>query len=121
MLGRELPPNVLLSRAYDGPLRVFVPAARTSLEAGEALKIKAVVLSEGTPDSAAIRWREMGRGEFRSVPLEHKARGVYTATLTPPAGAIEYYVEIKAGGETAHFPATAPGLNLTVVVLPVVK
>jgi hypothetical protein len=121
MLGRELPPGVLLSRAYHGPLRVFVPAARTSLEAGESLKIKAVVLSEGTPDSAAVRWRELGRGEFRSVPLEHQARGVYMATLPPPAGAIEYYIEVKAGGETALFPATAPGLNQTVIVLPVAK
>jgi hypothetical protein len=121
MLGTDLPSSVLLSSAYGGPLRIFVPAVRTSLEAGEALKIKAVVLSEGTPDSAAVRWREMGRGEFRSVPLEHKARGVYVATIPPPAGAIEYYVEVKAGGETALFPATAPALSQTVIVLPVVK
>ena len=121
MLGSELPADVLLSRAYDGPLRVFVPAVRASLEAGEAWKIKAVVLSEGQPDTAAVRWRELGRGEFRSVPLEHKARGVFTAALPPPPGAIEYYIEVKAGGETALFPATAPGLNQTVIVLPVVK
>jgi hypothetical protein len=121
MLGRELPPRVLLSKAYDGPLRVFVPAARTSLEAGESLKIKAVVLSAGAPDSAAVRWRELGRGEFRSVPLERRARGVYAATLPPPAGAIEYHVEVKAGAETALFPAAAPALNQTVIVLPVVK
>jgi hypothetical protein len=94
---------------------------RASLEAGEDLKIKAVVLSKGTPEKADLRWREMGRGEFRSVPLEHRARGVFTATLPAPAGAIEYYVEVKAGGETALFPAAAPGLNQTVIVLPVMK
>ena len=121
MLGSDLPPDVLLSRAYSGPLRVFVPAVRTSLEVGEALTIRAVVRGKGKPETAALRWREMGRGEFRSVPLEHKARGVYAATIPPFAGAIEYYVEVKAGGEAAFFPSTAPAASQTVIVLPVVK
>jgi hypothetical protein len=116
-----VPVDCVLPRAYDGPLRVIVPAVRTSLEAGEALALKVLVLAKEGPVSASLRWREMGRGEFRSVPLEHKARGVYTLTLPPPAGAIEYYVEVEAVGETARFPATAPELNQTVVVLPEAK
>ena len=52
------------------------------------------------------------------VPLEHKTRGVYAVTLPAPTEAIEYYVEVKADGETARFPATAPELNQTVIVLP---
>lgn len=121
MLGGELPPDVVLSRLYDGPARVFVPAARTSLEAGEAFTLKAVVLSKGKPESVELRWRELGRGAFRSAPLENLARGVYRLTLPAPAEAIEYYLEVKAGGQAVRFPATAPERNQTVIILPVTK
>ena len=121
MLGSGVPADCVLPRAYDGPLRVIVPAVRTSLEPGEALALNVLVLAKGGPVAASLNWREMGRGGFRSVPLEHKARGVYTVTLPPPAGAIEYYVEAGAGGETARFPATAPELNQTIIVLPAAK
>ena len=121
MLGSEVPADCVLPRAYDGPLRVIVPAVRTSLEAGEALALKVLVLAKGGPVAVSLNWREMGRGEFRSVPLEHKTRGVYTVVLPPLAGAIEYYIEVEAGGETGRFPATAPDLNQTVVVLPEAK
>jgi hypothetical protein len=46
---------------------------------------------------------------------------VYAVTLPAPAGAIEYYVEVKAGADTARFPATAPALGQTVIVLPEVR
>jgi hypothetical protein len=121
MLGSGVPADCVLPRAYDGPLRVIVPAVRTSLEAGEALALNVLVLAKGEPVAASLKWREMGRGGFRGVPLEHKARGVYAATLSPGAGAIEYYIEVEAGGETTRFPATAPELNQTVIVLPVAK
>jgi hypothetical protein len=98
-----------------------VPAARTSLEAGESLKIKVVVLSKEKPGAAFLRWREMGRGAFKSVPLAHQARGVFAVTLPPPGEAIEYYIEAKAGAEAAVFPASAPALNQTVIVLPEMK
>jgi hypothetical protein len=121
MLDGELPGDVGLSRAYDGPPRAVVPAVRTSLEAGERFSLKALVLSKDKPGSVELCWREMGRGAFRSVPLENLARGVYRLTLPAPAAAIEYFVEVKAGGETVRFPATAPEKNQTVIILPVVK
>jgi hypothetical protein len=121
MLGGELPPEVVLSRAYEGSPRIVVPAVRTSLEAGEALEIKALVLSAGRPDSVVLRWREMGRGAFRSAPLANKARGVYSVTLTPPAAGLEYYVEAVADGRAFRFPVTAPETNQTVIVLPETK
>jgi hypothetical protein len=121
MLGRDLPADLALPRRYDGPPRIIVPAVRTSLEAGEPLALQVLVLAKGTPVSAALHWRGMGPGDFRTVPLEHKSRGLYTVTLPAPAGAMEYYVEITADGRTARFPATAPELNQTVIVLPVAK
>ena len=121
MLGGELPPGVRLPREYDGPPRVIVPAVRTSLEAGEALSLKVLVLAKGRPESVAFCWRKMGQGVFRAVPLENVARGVYRLTLPAPAADIEYYLEAKADGQVVHFPATAPTLNQTVIVFPAAK
>jgi hypothetical protein len=118
MLGRELPADVLLGRGYEGPPRVVVPAVRTSLEAGEALDLKVLVLAKGKPGSVTLFWREMGRGGFTAVPLENAVRGVFRARLAAPAAAIEYYVEAAADGALVRFPATAPALNQTVVILP---
>lgn len=121
MLGGELPPEVTLSRAYGGPPRVFVPAVRTSLEAGEALEVKALVLSAERPGAVTLRWREMGEGDYRAVPMANVARGVFAATLPPPAAAVEYYVEAVADGRSVRFPATAPEMGQTVIVLPEVR
>jgi len=121
MLGGELPPGVRLPREYDGPPRVIVPAVRTSLEAGEALALKVLVLAKGRPESVAFYWREMGRGAFQAVPLVNVARGVYLLTFPAPAADIEYYLEAKADGQVVCFPATAPTLNQTVIVFPVAK
>lgn len=121
MLGGELPPDVRLPREYDGPPRLIVPAVRTSLEAGEALSLRALVLSKVRPESVELRWREMGRGAFGVLPLENVARGVYQLTLPAPAADIEYSIEVKADGQVVRFPATAPERNQTIVILPVEK
>ena len=116
--GGGLPAGLGLSTAYDGPARIVVPAVRTSLEAGEALSLRALVLSKEPPSSVELAWRPLGRGSFRRLPFRHQARGVFTAVLPAPAGAIEYYIESRAGAETAVFPATAPALCQSVIVLP---
>jgi len=121
MLGSALPAEVLLARAYDGPPRIIVPAVRTSLEAGEALGLKVLVLSATLPESVSLVWREMGRGTWQTAALEHVARGVFSVTLPAPSTDIEYYVEAVADGRTVRYPASAPERNQTVVVLPVVK
>jgi hypothetical protein len=92
---------------------------RTSLEAGEALSLKVFVLAKNPPGSAGLYWRRLGRGPFQRVALEHRARGVFAATLPPSPEAIEYYIEVTSGSETARFPATAPARNQTVIILPV--
>jgi hypothetical protein len=121
MLGAALPADCVLPRAYDGPVRVVVPAVRTARERLEPLVLEVLVLSKSEPGRAALRWREMGRGAFATVPLAHKVRGVYTAALPPSEAGIEYYVEVEADGATARFPTTAPALNKTVIVLPAEK
>jgi hypothetical protein len=47
----------------------------------------------------------------------HVARGVYRAQLPPLADDIEYYVEARVAGQSFVFPATAPDLNQTVVLM----
>ncbi len=121
MLGAGMPADCVLPRTYDGPPRVVVPAVRTSLEPGEPLALEVLVLSKARPGHADLFWRPMGRGAFAKVPLEHKARGVFEGALLPPSGDIEYYIEVGADGGTARFPVTAPALNQTVIVLPVVR
>lgn len=118
MLGADLPADCLLSRTYDGPSRIIVPALRSALEAGEPLALEALVVAKDAPAAVDLLWRPMGRGAFRRVPFEHKVRGVYAVTLSSPDGDIEFYVEAAAGGGTVRFPATAPALNQTVIVLP---
>lgn len=119
ILGEPLPADAMPSPDYAGPPRLFVPVVRTSLVAGETLSLDVVILGE-KPRDAAVYWRPLGAGTFTKVPLGHIARGVYRAELSADAtaGDFEYYVEATAdGGAALRFPATAPALNQSVIVL----
>ena len=118
MLNADLPPRARLSNAYDGALRIIVPSVRTSLETGEALTLKVIILSQDPPQDAALYWRELGKGRFEAVPLEKIARGVYSVSVSGGDKDIEYYIRALAGEREAVFPVTAPALNQTVVVIP---
>lgn len=122
ILGEPLPPDAVPFADYRGRPRLLVPTIRSILAEGEVLKLKAIVLSGGRPREAGVFWRVMGVGEFARIPLTHVARGVYFAEF-PPGGArgigIEYYVKALAVDGTAlYFPATAPRINQTMVVMP---
>ena len=120
VLGEKLPGDAEPSMSYDGPARLIVPTARTSLAAGEDLRLKVIVLGSEKVENAAVYWRPLGKQQFESVPLWHVARGVYSAQI--PAGHIretdfEYYVQATIGPDRITFPATAPVMNQTVVVV----
>jgi hypothetical protein len=119
ILGEKLPEDASLPLSYGGPARMIVPTARTSLAAGEDLRLKVIVIGLDEPEKARLNWRFLGRGEFETVPLRHVARGVYAVQI--PAARIgdndiEYFVQASFGESTVQFPATAPALNQTVVV-----
>jgi len=122
ILGEPLPPDAMPRRDYRGPLRIIVPTVRTSYRAGEALTLKVIILSEKSPREAAVFWREMGTGEFAELPLKHVARGVYSVTFPKKASAnadLEYYVRAQdTQGKEIYFPAGAPNINQTVVLIP---
>ncbi|MGB2755551.1 MAG: malectin domain-containing carbohydrate-binding protein [Phycisphaerae bacterium] len=107
-----------LEMAYRGPVRVIVPTVRTTLDAGEPLILRVIILAEKPPTAAHVFVRPLGKGEFTRVPLAHVARGVYSARIAPPGGEdFEYYVEAApAEGNAARWPVTAPGTCQTVVV-----
>jgi len=118
ILGEPLPAEAEPSDSYSGPARLIVPTVRTSLTAGEDLRLK--VIAVGRASSLTLHWRPLGKGQFSTVALEHVARGVYTGKI--PASRIagkdfEYYVQASFGGSTVRFPVTAPTTNQTVVVM----
>jgi hypothetical protein len=119
-LGEPLPETVRAVKTYAGRPRLIVPSRRSVVEAGEALALRVIVLDNQPPKSAVLRWRPLGRGEWRTQPLTRMGRAVHTVTLPPVVdGASEYYVEAEtAGGVRLRWPATAPNMNQTVVGIP---
>ena len=119
-LAESLPPDAQLPKAYAGHPRLIVPTHRTTLTAGEPLTLEVILLDAKPARAAAIYWRPIGEGDFRSQPLTHIARGVYNVTLPPEATEtdLEYHLEAVAdNGQVLHFPPH-PEVNRTVVVVP---
>jgi len=117
LLGGEIPEEARLGRDYEGPARFVVPTVRTSLDEGEPLRLKAMILSRDEPAEPTLYWSELGREIYRAVPLRHMARGVYEVELDAPKADIEYYLTARADGKEIVFPATAPAVGQTVVVI----
>ena len=121
-LGEGLPADAQLPTTYTGAPRLLVPTPRSIFSADEEARIRAIVLAKEPPLNVALFWRPLGTKTYTKTIFEHVARGVYT--VKPPFVArdgadVEYYVEtVTAGGETARFPATAPALNQTCIVVP---
>jgi hypothetical protein len=97
---------------------------RTALQAGEPLRLTAVVLDSHPPKEVTLRVRPLGQGHFQRVALQHLARNTYTLEFDLSHGSlsgedIEYYLVVRtAKGGTLKCPPTAPRVNQTVVVTP---
>jgi hypothetical protein len=120
-LGSTLPLNVQPPKEYQGEPRIIVPTLESILEAGEELSVKVIFLDHQPPRGLTLYYRLMGRGEFRPLALTHVARGVYRATLPAHESdvvALEYYLRADTrAGQIVLFPATAPTINQTVVIV----
>ena len=119
ILDEDLPADTIPSNQYVGPLRIIVPTVRTSLNNGEDLKLKVIILSQNHTEDAALYWRAMGKGTYNRIALTHIARGVYSVKI--PANRIkndfEYYVKVSStNGRQITFPASAPQINQTIIV-----
>jgi len=118
ILGRELAASAGLGVGYAGAPRLIVPAARTLLAEGEPLTLKVLILAAEPPTDARLCWRPLGRGEFRTVPLERVARSVYKVMCDETRQDLEYFIRARVGEKELFFPATAPEINQTVVRQP---
>jgi hypothetical protein len=74
-----------------------------------------LILAKRKPAEAMLYWREMGRGEYTTAPLENVARGVYRVSCPETNKDIEYYVRVRVDNGEVFFPPTAPTLGQTVV------
>jgi hypothetical protein len=121
ILGEPLPAEAMPAKAYSGAPHLMVPAVRASLMAGEDLRLKVIVADTQAPHDLALCWRPLGRRAFARLPVEHVARSVYSVRLPAAqigANDLEYYVEASTIAGKLRFPATAPTMNQTVVVVP---
>ncbi|MFZ2055456.1 MAG: hypothetical protein WAU81_14805 [Candidatus Aminicenantales bacterium] len=115
LLGGDIPSTAQLPGTYDGPPRAIVPTFRTALVPGEALNLKVLILAKEKPAEATLHWRELGKAEYVTVPLENVARGVYRGSCPETGKDIEYYVRVRVDNEEVFFPPTAPLVGQTVV------
>jgi hypothetical protein len=121
ILGQELPADAKPSKPYEGPPRIIVPTVRSSLAAGEDLRLKVIILAQKQPKDAFLYWRPMGTNNYTMVALTHIVRGVYSITI--PAREIkktdlEYHIKVTVDdNHSIYFPATAPRIDQTVVVI----
>ncbi len=121
ILGQELPEEAWPSKPYEGPPRIIVPTVRSSLATGEDLRLNVIILAQKQPKDAFLYWRPIGTDNYTMVALTHITRGVYSVTI--PAREIEktdleYHIKVTFEDNHAiYFPATAPQINQTVVVI----
>jgi len=102
------------TKDYQGKPRMFVPTVRSAVRQGESLSLKIIVLDKAPAGEVVVHCRPLGKGAWKSLPATHLARGVYRANLPAASEDFEYYL---TAGDGLSWPATAPGISQTVVVL----
>ena len=97
-----------------------VPAKPSQLRAGEPKELRVSVISQAKSPKVTLHWRRLGDGDFQQVAGTHFARQSYRVQL--PAineGTVEYYLEATLDdGARVVWPATAPSINQTAIVMP---
>jgi hypothetical protein len=118
-LGRALPDDARPGRTYRGPARLVVPTDRTALEAGEPLRLEAIVLGAAPATSVRLAWRPLGADVWATLPFTRAGRGVWRVSLPSPGGDFEYAVEAVSGNSAAlQVPAGGRDAPRTVVIVP---
>jgi len=113
-----------LPKDYSGVSHMFVPTVRTILKKGESLNMRVITISTNNakPVDEMIYWRTFGEKSFKTQKLNHLGRGVYEFKISPQEisdKGLEYYVQVKfKNGDIKRFPATAPNINQSVILLP---
>jgi hypothetical protein len=114
VLGRPLPADCAIPDTYTGKARLIVPTVRSVVNKGEVLRLRIIALAQEPVKSVTVHVRPLGKGEWKALPAAHTARAVYEAKFPAAHEDFEYYI---TGGEKLLWPATAPQINQTVVVI----
>ncbi|MCX6876005.1 MAG: malectin domain-containing carbohydrate-binding protein [Verrucomicrobia bacterium] len=118
-LGHPLPAQATLSQNYTGPARLIVPCVRSGVTKGEVLQLRIIALDHQPVASVTVQIRPLGKGEWQTIAARHLGRAVYQATLPAAENDFEYRISAATtAGTPLVWPATAPGINQTVVVAP---
>ena len=104
-------------KEYLGAPRIIVTPVRSVAAKGESLTLKIIALDRQPVKSVTIKFRPLG-GKWQNLSAVHIARGVFKAVLQPATEDFEYLVIAEtATGTKLTWPATAPKMNQTVVVM----
>jgi len=118
-LGGELPDALRPDHTYYGAPRLIVPTQRSVTFKGEALTLKIIALDKEAARNVTVQIRPLGSGEWKAIPATQLARAVWNATLPAATDDFEYRIVAEsATGANLTWPATAPEMNQTVVVVP---
>jgi hypothetical protein len=117
-LGKPLPAECAPSHEYSGPARIIVPTVRTSVAKGESLELRILALDRKPVKAVMVQVQPLGGGQWQPIAAKHVARAVYQATLPAATDDFEYeIVAATADGKTIGWPAAAPTVSQTVVVM----
>ena len=117
-LGKALPAEARLGMEFTGAPRLIVPTVRGMLREGETLRLTVIVLDNRLPKEAALHYRPLGSGEWKVVPLRHVGRAVHAVEVPAVKRSLEYHITATtAAGQPLVWPATAPELCQTVVIM----
>jgi len=86
---------------------------------GEPLRLRILALDRQPMERVVVHIRPLGKREWREIPAAHLGRAVFRAELPAAEEDFEYWVStVNAEGLSLVWPATAPEINQTVVVMP---
>ena len=105
------------AKEYLGDPRIIVTPVRSVAAKGEELTIKIIALDKQPVKSVTIKFRPLD-GKWQDLPAVHITRAVFKAVLPSATEDFEYQVIAETStGIKLNWPATAPEMNQTVVVM----
>ena len=77
----------------------------TQVKKDDPVNINALIMGE--VQKPTLHYRTLGSDSFTSIPMEHKARGVYRAVIPAQQDDFEWYVTAQTNLGDVIFPSTA--------------
>jgi hypothetical protein len=104
---------------FQGETRIIATTNQSILENGKDFYMRIRVLSESSDLSGKLKWRSLGKGQYKELPLNRMARNVFEVNI--PGSDIsedfEYFIEVDDSRKTIVYPVTSGNINQTVVLI----